>query len=84
VGGALVEAGMARLRKTDARGLVLVGSPDFYARFGFVRGTPLCLPGPLAEYFHLVSFTAVVPTASVAFAPGFSAGSRPGDPISAC
>jgi predicted N-acetyltransferase YhbS len=83
VGGALVEAAMARLRAADARGLVLVGSPDFYARFGFVRGTPLHLPGPLAEYFQVLAFTEVVPAASVAFAPGFSAGSPPGDPISA-
>lgn len=35
VGAALVRAGLERCREHDARGVALLGSPDYYARFGF-------------------------------------------------
>lgn len=55
VGRALVEAGLAAVRASGARGCALVGDPAFYERFGFTHlpevtceGVPdfavLCLP----------------------------------------
>ncbi len=71
IGRALLEAGSAHWRHNGARGIVLLGSPDLYSRFGFVRGTPLHIEGPLAEYFQVLAFTDAIPAASVGFAPAF-------------
>jgi predicted N-acetyltransferase YhbS len=72
IGRALVEAGAAHWRDAGASGVVLLGDPALYGRFGFVRGTPLHIVGPLAEYFQVLPFTDPIPAASVAFAPAFS------------
>ena len=57
--------------RAGARGIVLLGSPDLYSRFGFARGTPLRLEGPLAPYFQVLAFSDEIPAASVEFAPAF-------------
>ena len=71
IGRALVEGGIARLREAGASGIVLLGDPALYARFGFARETPLHITGPLAGYFQALPFTAEVPAAAVDFAPAF-------------
>jgi predicted N-acetyltransferase YhbS len=71
IGRALVEAGVAHWRGEGAQGIVLLGDPALYSRFGFVRGTPLRVEGPLADYFQVLPFTASIPAASVTFAPAF-------------
>lgn len=71
IGRALVEGGVARLREAGASGIVLLGDPALYARFGFVRETPLHITGPLAGYFQALPFTDEVPAAAVEFAPAF-------------
>jgi predicted N-acetyltransferase YhbS len=71
IGRALVEAGMAHWRAAGAQGVVLLGDPVLYGRFGFVRGTPLHIEGPLAEYFQVLPFAADIPASSVTFAPAF-------------
>lgn len=71
VGRALVEAGAAHWRTAGANGVVLLGDPALYGRFGFVRGTPLHIEGPLAGYFQVLPFTDAIPAASVTFAPAF-------------
>jgi putative acetyltransferase len=35
IGGSLIEAGLAALRELGYRGVVLVGHPSYYPRFGF-------------------------------------------------
>jgi putative acetyltransferase len=72
IGRALVEAGVAHWRAAGAKGVVLLGDPALYGRFGFIRGTPLHIEGPLAEYFQLLPFTEAIPASSVTFAPAFS------------
>jgi putative acetyltransferase len=72
-GRALVEAGLARLRDAGARGIVVLGDPELYGRFGFLRGTPLGIAGPLAGYFQVLPFTSRIPAATVDFAAGFGA-----------
>lgn len=71
IGRALIEAGTARWRKAGAPGIVLLGSPELYKRFGFVRGTPLHIAGPLEDYFQVLAFADEIPAASVEFAPAF-------------
>lgn len=68
----MVEAGATRLEVDSAQGVVLLGDPQLYSRFGFVRNTPLHITGPLAEYFQVLPFTADIPASSVTFAPAFS------------
>lgn len=70
-GTALIRAGAANWREAGGSGIVLIGDPALYARFGFVRGTPLHVAGALADYFQVLAFTAAVPAASVSFAPAF-------------
>lgn len=77
IGGALIRAGNARLRGEGAKGIVLLGDPAFYARFGFRRDTPLSLPGPLAGYFQVLPFVEDVPAAQVSFAPAFDLAAPP-------
>lgn len=72
IGRALVEAGIAHWRNAGAQGLVVLGDPALYGRFGFRRGTPLRLPGPLADYFQVLPFVADIPDATVGFAPAFA------------
>ena len=75
IGRALVEAGIAHWREAGAQGIVLLGDPALYERFGFQRGTPLHIEGPLAGYFQVLPFTDRIPESSVTFAPAFSVAS---------
>lgn len=72
IGRALVETGTAYWREAGAEGVVLLGDPALYSRFGFARDTPLHITGPLAGYFQVLPFTDTIPAASVTFAPAFS------------
>src|SRR5690606_36940053 len=65
IGRALVEAGATHWQESGANGVVLLGDPALYSRFGFIRGTPLHVTGPLAEYFQVLPFTEDIPRASV-------------------
>jgi putative acetyltransferase len=73
IGGALVEAGLARLRQLGAQGCLLVGDPAFYGRFGFAQATGLELEGVPAEVFLALSFGPSLPTGRVDFHPAFAA-----------
>lgn len=72
IGRALVQAGIERLSAAGARGIVLVGDPGYYGRFGFSQRWPLALAGPLSPYFQVLSLAGEVPRANVAFAPAFA------------
>lgn len=71
IGRALVEEGTRRARRAGASGIVLLGDPALYARFGFVQNTPITLDGPLAPYLQVLAFTDAIPAASVSFVPAF-------------
>jgi len=73
IGSALVEAGLARLRKRGARGCLLVGEPAFYGRFGFTPATGLELEGVPPAVFLALSFGAPPPRGKVAFHAAFAA-----------
>jgi putative acetyltransferase len=51
IGRALMEKGLAELRRIGANGCVLVGNPAFYIRFGFANHSALVLEGVPPEFF---------------------------------
>lgn len=73
IGGALIRRGLADMRVNGAKGIVLLGSPDYYRRFGFEHVTRITYPGPPAEYFQTLLFTGTMPSGEVVFAPAFNA-----------
>lgn len=74
VGRALVEAGLACLRRrAGARGCVVLGEPGYYGRFGFAAHPDLRFPGAPAAYFQALSFAGPVPQGSVAYDEAFGA-----------
>ena len=72
VGSALIRAGVARLAERGAKGVILLGDPDYYGRFGFLRRAELTLSGPLGAYLQVLPFADYIPQAQVGFAPAFT------------
>lgn len=71
IGSQLIEAGLAEMRARGARGVVLVGSPKYYGRFGFTCDPELVYPGAPAEYFQRLVLADGEPSGTVTFAPAF-------------
>lgn len=71
IGGALVRRGIADLTATGARGFILLGSPDYYSRFGFKHEPQLTYPGPPPEFFQALLIEGALPQGKVSYAPAF-------------
>lgn len=72
IGKALIRAGLAHLEAEGAQGCVVLGSPDYYRRFGFEHDGGLRYPDAPPEYFMRLPFgAAAVPRGIVAYAAGF-------------
>ena len=71
IGSALVEAGLHRLREASAQGVVVLGDPAFYRRFGFRAGLGPHFAGVPESYFMALAFTASVPEGPVSYHPAF-------------
>lgn len=71
IGGMLINEGIRQLEAMDASGCVLVGDPDYYARFGFKPFPKLAPPGELPKYFMILPLANASPTSIVAFHPLF-------------
>jgi putative acetyltransferase len=57
IGAALIEAGLGDLQRVDAGGCVVLGEPDYYARFGFAHDPQLTYPGAfIPRYFQRLIF----------------------------
>lgn len=61
------------MQQLGAEGIVLLGEPAFYARFGFRSNPNLTLPGVPPEYFLVLPFnsTRTIPTGIVTFNSAF-------------
>jgi putative acetyltransferase len=70
---ALMERGLAELRKIGANGCVLVGDPAFYARFGFANNPALTLEGVPQDFFLSLSLGTSPALGNVQFHPAFQA-----------
>lgn len=73
VGGALIRRGIADIRERGAKGIVLLGNPDYYSRFGFRHEPQLNYPGPPPEYFQALVLEGEQPSGEVTFASAFRA-----------
>lgn len=73
IGAALVREGLARLQNAGAAGCVVLGSPDYYTRFGFEHDPELKYSEAPAEYFMRLVISGEAPAGEVAFHPGFAA-----------
>jgi putative acetyltransferase len=72
IGGALIEAGIARLRQDGARGVAVVGDPAYYERFEFREIADF---SPLsehdAEYFRAIVLAGESPAGTLRYASAF-------------
>jgi predicted N-acetyltransferase YhbS len=73
IGRALMEHGLAELRRLRAAGCVLVGDPAFYVRFGFAHDPALRLDGVPPEFLLALSLGASPASGAVGFHPAFQA-----------
>ncbi len=73
VGTQLISSGLAQLQRMDARGCVVLGSPDFYGRFGFKASSTLLYADAPARYFQALSFVGEIPLGQVLFHQAFEA-----------
>ncbi|SDI77256.1 putative acetyltransferase [Ferrimonas sediminum] len=71
IGSALVNEAILRLSTQGVNGVVLVGDPAYYGRFGFVAESSLTYPGVPAQYFMARSLKGSVPCGEVAYHPAF-------------
>lgn len=71
VGSALIRRGIADMRRSGARGIVLLGDPGYYGRFGFAHDPALCYPGPPPAYFQRLVLEGEAPSGVVTYAPAF-------------
>ncbi len=71
IGSMLIKRGIADLRERGARGIILLGSPEYYARFGFEHDPELQYPGPPAEYFQRLVLEGKAPSGIVRYARAF-------------
>lgn len=72
IGTRLIEAAIAEMRQRGARGIVLVGDPGYYARFGFVRDPRLSYPHPGGEFLQALVLAGEGTGGNVRYAPAFS------------
>ena len=73
IGKALIEEGLSRLKGLNARGVCLVGHPDYYRKFGFKNVSGLVHEGVPQEVFFVLSFDGHIPQGTVAFNKAFKA-----------
>lgn len=71
IGGALVRRGIADMRTRGAKGIILLGSPEYYSRFGFEHDPDLVYPGPPPEYFQRLVLGGQAPEGIVRYSPAF-------------
>lgn len=71
IGSRLMQRAIADMRMQGARGLVLLGDPVYYARFGFEHDPALRYPGPPPKYFQRLVVADDAPSGDVRYARAF-------------
>lgn len=71
IGAALMRTSIEQLRRATAAGIVLLGEPDYYGRFGFVARPELILSGAPARYFLSLPLGGCVPHGAVTYHSSF-------------
>ena len=80
IGKALIREGLVRLQDMNARGVCLVGHPEYYRKFGFDNAPGLVYEGVPQEFFFALSFDGHLPQGTVAFHAAFKADGRQATP----
>lgn len=71
IGGALINRVIADLKAQGAKGIILLGSPEYYSRFGFKHEPQLAYPGSPEGYFQALLLDGELPSGVVTYAHGF-------------
>jgi putative acetyltransferase len=71
IGSALVNRGIQTLQERGARGVALVGDPNYYARFGFKPDPELVMTGVPPEYVLVLPLESPTPVGSISFHAAF-------------
>jgi len=71
IGSLLIRDGLKRLSALGAKGVVLLGDPAYYTRFGFACHADLVLPNVPADYFMARTLQGPNPTGEVAYHAAF-------------
>ena len=71
VGSALIRKGIELMKELNAEGIVLLGEPEYYQRFGFRNNPDLELPGVPAAYFMALPLRENSANGTVAYHPDF-------------
>jgi putative acetyltransferase len=73
IGKALINKGLSLLKEMGAQGCALVGSLDYYKKFGFKNYPEMIYEGIPQEVFLVLPFTEKIPKGIVVFHEGFKA-----------
>ena len=71
VGGTLIRRAVADTQGRGAKGIALLGSTEYYPRFGFKHEPQLKYPGPPAEYFQCLLLEGDLPSGEVSYSHAF-------------
>ena len=67
----MIRKGIELMKEQNADGVVLLGEPVYYSRFGFKNHPELIFPGVPAEYFMALPLKETIPAGDVTYHPDF-------------
>lgn len=73
IGRALIVEGLERLRLLGASGVVLIGDPAYYARFGFIPASAAGYGDVPPDYVQFLAFGDAIPEGEIVFHASFDA-----------
>ena len=73
IGSALIHEAIERMRSMGARGIVLVGDPTYYQRFGFVQAADMSYPGVPEKYVMKLTISGTPPKGIITYHQAFEA-----------
>ncbi|SIQ03696.1 putative acetyltransferase [Rhizobium sp. RU20A] len=76
VGRGLVEEGLALANQRGADGVVVMGDPAYYSRFGFVSDAGVSMPGVAPQYFSVLTLSGRPASGIVGYHPAFTGGAE--------
>ncbi|MCG8529759.1 MAG: N-acetyltransferase [Desulfovibrionales bacterium] len=72
IGSALMQCAIACMKKQGAQGIVLIGDPAFYTRFGFTAVAGITYEGVPDQFVLTLAFTKTLPKGNIVAHPAFS------------
>ncbi|WP_026958867.1 GNAT family N-acetyltransferase [Aliagarivorans taiwanensis] len=71
VGSQLIRQALEMMQQQGAEGLVVMGDPSYYGRFGFKHDDTIVFPGIPQDYFMALAMSAQKPNGDVSYHPAF-------------